>query len=386
MTTVTLRKALYVGCHLALALLSLALICATLLPLLRSDAWWIRIFDFPRIQFAVLIVLTLAGYVALRFWRGIRPWEYGLAVLATVALLWQLIAIAPYTVLYPKEMAKSTATDNANRISLLIYNVLADNREVPALLDLIRDTDPDVILLSEPNQWWLEQLAALEQDYPHTILQPQENTYGMLLYSRLELTEPEIRFLIEPDVPSLRSLVRLRSGKLVTLYGVHPRPPGLARDEDDNTEQEEESDEQEGEREDSDKRDAELMLHAKEIKKLGQVPVIVAGDFNDVAWSYTTHLFQRVGGMLDPRVGRGLYNTFDTRNRVLRYPLDHAFASEHFLLVELRRLPNIGSDHFPFLVVLDYDPDAALTNEEPQPDAADEQAADKAIDKGKSKD
>lgn len=31
----------------------------------------------------------------------------------------------------------------------------------------------------------------------------------------------------------------------------------------------------------------------------------------------------------------------------MRYPLDHVFASQHFFLVELRPLPDIGSDHFP---------------------------------------
>jgi endonuclease/exonuclease/phosphatase (EEP) superfamily protein YafD len=85
------------------------------------------------------------------------------------------------------------------------------------------------------------------------------------------------------------------------------------------------------------------------VKKLGDVPVIVAGDLNDVAWSRTTHLFQRTGGLLDPRVGRGFFNTFDTRSRLTRVPLDHVFASRHFLLVELRRLPDIGSDHFPII-------------------------------------
>jgi endonuclease/exonuclease/phosphatase (EEP) superfamily protein YafD len=377
--------ALHALCQLLLGLLALVLICVTLLPLLRSDAWWIRILDFPRIQFAVLIVLTLMGYIALRSWQGLRPWQYALAAGAGIALLWQLTAIAPYTAMYPKEMPASTAGDVTNRISLLIYNVLADNRQAQALLDLISDTDPDLILLSEPNQWWLEHLTSLKDDYPYTLLQPQENTYGMLLYSRLELVAPEIRFLIEQDVPSFRSDVRLRSGTLVTLYGIHPRPPGLPRDEDDNITQVKKSEQQQGEREDSDKRDAELMLVAKEVKKLGDVPVIVAGDFNDVAWSHTTHLFQRVGGMLDPRVGRGLYNTYDTRSRILRYPLDHAFASRHFGLAELRRLPDVGSDHLPFLVVFDYDPNAVKPEDKPKADAEDEQEASEAIKKGKAR-
>ncbi|SDB24901.1 Uncharacterized conserved protein YafD, endonuclease/exonuclease/phosphatase (EEP) superfamily [Desulfonatronum thiosulfatophilum] len=369
-------KALHFFCRVALGLLSLALVFGTAVPLLRSDAWWIRIFDFPRIQIAVLIGLTLAGYAALRYFGRLRPWEHALAAVVGLALVWQLISIAPYTALYPTQMSDSRAEDDSNRISLLVYNVLYDNREVGALRDLIRKTDPDLILLSEPTQWWLEQLDGLEDDYPYTIRQPQENHYGKLLYSRLELVDPEIRFLIEPEIPSLRSQVRLRSGTLVTLYGVHPRPPGLKRHDEG----------EDGEREDSDMRDAELLLVAKEVKKLGDVPVIVAGDFNDVAWSHTTHLFQRIGGLLDPRVGRGLFNTFDARSRLLRFPLDHVFASEHFRLVELRRLPDIGSDHFPFFVVLDYDPAASVAHEEPRPDAGDEQEAAEAIDKGKSND
>lgn len=371
-------KTFHFFCHIVLGLLSLVLVFFTVIPLLRNDAWWIRIFDFPRIQIAVLIGLTLAGYAALHYWRRLRSWEYLPAGLGGLALVWQLISIAPYTVIYPKEMSDSRGEDDSNRISLLIYNVLSDNRKVAALQELIREKDPDLILLSETTQWWLEQLEGLEDNYPYTLLQPQENNYGMLLYSRLELVNPEIRFLIESEVPSLRSQVRLPSGTLVTLYGVHPRPPGLSLPEEEVDEGEED------ERADSDKRDAELMLVAKEVKKLGDVPVIVAGDFNDVAWSHTTHLFQRIGGLLDPRVGRGLLNTFDTRSRLLRYPLDHAFASRHFLLVDLLRLPDIGSDHFPLLVSLDYDPDTLKSNEEPQSDAGDEQEAEEAIDKGQS--
>lgn len=354
-------------------LLAIALICATALPLLHSNAWWIRVFDFPRIQLAVLIGLTIAGYVVLHFWQRLRPWEYVLAALVAVSLVWQLIAIAPYTALYPKEMATSQDRGDANRISLLVYNVLSDNREVDALRELVRETDPDIILLTEPDDWWLEQLKGLEEDYPYTLLQPQGNHYGMLLYSRLELVDPEVRFLVESEIPSMRTRVRLRSGELITLYGLHPRPPGLDPPHD-----------SQDEREDSDMRDAELMLVAEEVKQAGDVPVIVAGDFNDVAWSHTTHLFQRVGGMLDPRVGRGLLNTFDTKSRFMRYPLDHSFASRHFLLNELVRQPDIGSDHFPLLVVFDYDPAVAGKNEEPEENAGDDEESEEAIEEGSS--
>jgi len=372
--------------RIAVALLSVALVFGTAVTLLRSDAWWVRIFDFPRIQIAVLIMLMLACYVALRVYGHLRIGEYALAAALTIALVWQVVSIAPYTTLYPRQMSDSHAQSDSNRISILIYNVLHDNREVAALRELIRTENPDLILLSEPTQWWLEQLEGLEDGYPHTVFQPQDNHYGKLLYSRLELVNPEIRFLIDPEIPSIRSQVRLRSGTLVTLYGVHPRPPGLKRPDDEQVRYVEEDAGQEDDnddREDSDMRDAELLLVARETGDLEDVPVIVAGDFNDVAWSYTTHLFQRISGLLDPRVGRGFINTFDTRSRLMRYPLDHVFASHHFLLVELRRLPDIGSDHFPMLVVLDYDPEASM-DEEPQPEAGDKQEADETIEEGKA--
>lgn len=91
-----------------------------------------------------------------------------------------------------------------------------------------------------------------------------------------------------------------------------------------------------------------------------------------------------MAGLLDPHIGRGLLNTFDTNNQFFRYPLAHTFASEHFLLMELRRLPDIGSDHFPLLVVLDYAANTSETNENPQQDAGDQEEADKAIDQEKS--
>ena len=121
-------------CRIALALFSLALVCSTAIPLIHTDQWWIRIFDFPRVQISVLMGLALAAYVALSFWRRMRIWEYALAAMVVLSLIWQLIAIAPYTAFYPKEMSESRQDNDSNRISLLIYNVRYDNREVKALL------------------------------------------------------------------------------------------------------------------------------------------------------------------------------------------------------------------------------------------------------------
>jgi endonuclease/exonuclease/phosphatase (EEP) superfamily protein YafD len=162
-----------------------------------------------------------------------------------------------------------------------------------------------------------------------------------------------VEFLVQDDIPSIHASFALPSGDRVWLHGLHPRPPEPIRDQD------------------STPRDAELVLVGRAIREAGSRPTVVAGDLNDVAWSPTTELFLRLSGLLDPRVGRGFYNSYHADHWLVRYPLDHVFHSHDFRLFELRTMPHIGSDHFPVLIGLCYEPAAAAQQAKPAAGASD---------------
>jgi endonuclease/exonuclease/phosphatase (EEP) superfamily protein YafD len=329
---------------LVLAVAGLAIV-ATALPLLRRDDWWVRSFDFPRLQVVALGMAALAGLLVLGLHGTVASVA---AALLTVALLLQAWRILPYTPFYPKQVRDAPAADPPRTLSFLVANVLMKNRRAEELLSIIRSRDPDLVLLLEPDAWWEAQCRALEEDWPVIVRRPLDNRYGMLLYSRLPLVDPAIRYLMKDGIPSMHAQVRLRSGDLVCLHCVHPEPPSPTEAPDSTT------------------RDAELLLVGREVRASGRVS-IVAGDLNDVAWSYRTTLFQRISGLLDPRRGRGMYNTFHARVPFFRFPLDHVFHSDRFELGALERLEAFGSDHFPIYVELVYRPEEADRQERPTP-------------------
>ncbi len=347
---------------IVLIVLALLLVFATALPLLRFDQWWIRVFDFPRAQISVAGIALLALYLC--FWDMHRIFETVVLGLLVLAVGYQVFKMLPYTELVPYQVLAAGSPSEDTSLKLLVANVLMGNRESKAFLNIVREYDPDIILTVETDQWWERALRTLEDSYPHTLKNPLDTTYGMLLYSRLEMIDPEIRFILKDSIPSMHMQVVLPSGAQVFMHFVHPDPP--------NPEYATETTE----------RDAELLIIGRETEKRNK-PTIIAGDFNDVAWSYTTALFQKASGLLDPRIGRGMYNSFNARNPLLRWPLDHVFHSDHFKLVRIERGPAWGSDHFPIFIELSLEPEAESEQDEPDTNHSEEELVEDKIEDGR---
>jgi len=344
-------------------ILAIIVIWLSFWSLIPRDEWWIRGADFPRLQILVL------GFIAfILFLLVDHPWNWLNQLLfigLMAALAYQLKMVLPYTFIWKKQVkqVKQDQLDPQRQISLVVSNVLTTNTKYHLLIEQIQIHQPDLVLTLETDQNWQNALSVIEADYPYRVPVPLDNLYGMHLYSKLELSETEVKFILSDEIPSIHTTVILRSGQPVQLYCLHPKPPSPT------------------EAKDSTLRDAELLIVGDQIKDLDE-SCIVMGDLNDVAWSRTTRLFQRISGLLDPRVGRHYVNTFHADYPFFRWSLDHVFHSTDFALVHMERLPHVGSDHFPVFLVLQTGRVFEHIQEELEQTDEDEQEAQKAIEEG----
>ncbi|PZX48645.1 endonuclease/exonuclease/phosphatase family protein [Algoriphagus chordae] len=312
--------------YILLRVFSAFFLFATFFPLVKLDYWWVRIFDYPRLQKLAIMLVLIACWIFIVSTES-SPEPYIWISALTLASLYLATKVWPFTPL-GKKMIETVPYSEEAGIHILVGNVYQYNKKFHKAVSLVKTVDPDLIFFVETDKAWEKGLSEIEEHYPTQIKLPMDNTYGLLLYTRMEIVRQEINYLIDDEIPSLEIDLKLRNGEIITIYAIHPTPPVP------------------GENDDSTERDAEILLVGKKSKENSK-PSLVIGDLNDVAWSYTTELFLKNSEMADPRRGRGLFNTFHAKVPLFRWPLDHIFLSEHFGLASLKVQSAIGSDHFP---------------------------------------
>ncbi len=312
-----------------LRLWSVALIIGGLIPFMREQTWWLRAWTYARLQ-----MLFLCGCTAIIVWTVLgrevvsNQIIFGGLVMTALGCLWDLL---PFTKVWRRQTRDLVNHEPHVSIRLMVGNVLMENTQFEEYLSQIRAVAPDLILLIETDEIWREKLKGLETEYPHNYALPLPDFNGLMFYSRFPMLESRERYLVQDHIPSLTFKLDMGLRSPVHFYGLHPRPP---RPRDDPADM-----------------DKELHFIANEVGHIGE-PVIVTGDLNDVGWSSTTKKFLRLSGLFDPRHGRGLFNSYNAKNPLVRWPLDHVFHSRHFSLIDMKRLKAFGSDHFPLLITL----------------------------------
>ncbi len=316
---------------------ALIVLAVTLLPELDVTWWWVRAMDVPRVQIVFVATGLLAVALVMPEWPVLGMLALG------VAILWQAWKIRPYTPLTTKQV--QLAENAPDEITCLGWNVLMENTDYAAARDLIARESPDVILLMETDQAWVDALEPVLETYETVVRHPKDNHYGLIFATRLQVKEARVVYLTGDDTPTLLAHMQTPDGTAFRYVGLHPRPPLPGTD--------------------SDFRDKQ-MLYAARFARKSTLPIVAMGDFNAAAWSRASRHFKQVGEFLDPRVGRGLVASFDARSRLLRCPIDQLYITPDIAVTGFHRGPHIGSDHFPMFATMRMDaPLAARLNRAP---------------------
>ncbi|TVV77343.1 endonuclease/exonuclease/phosphatase family protein [Sphingomonas solaris] len=318
-----------------LAVLALA---ETLVSLIHSNQWWIQILNFPR-----LLTLIVIGVIALGCAAFARAQRWGAVLVPVLAIAagLQFWRIYPYVPLAAIEVVEASALSNIQAGSCfkaLGLNVFQDNRQYGRTIRLIEREQPDILLLMETDGRWVKALAPVLKRYPHRLLRPIDNTYGLVFASKLPVRSARTENVTDQNTPTVYAELTTRDGQPFDYIGLHPRPPLPGQD--------------------TDLRDRKIEHAALRIAG-HRLPAMAMGDFNDVAWSRTTQLFKQVGGYLDPRIGRGSYPSFPAKYAPVGWPLDQMFVSRDFAIRSLHILENVGADHRPLMAELCLTPEAA---------------------------
>jgi endonuclease/exonuclease/phosphatase (EEP) superfamily protein YafD len=294
--------------------------------------------DYFRLQlFFVLMALLIANILLFDQLSTIELWSMGMV---SLAMIHHAVVIFPFI-----PFKKKVLSESKHPISLLSVNVLQKNNNYEALLQLIEEVKPHLLLTMESNQDWEEALQKLPIPFPYSHKIAKENRYGMHLYSRLEVLNSQEHKLISNKFPSIEATIKDENNEVFTFWGVHPPPPSPT------------------EAPSSKQKDGEFMMLAKEIKTK-DVPVLVAGDFNSVCWSRSSKRFAKFSGLKDARLGRGFHSTFPVKPKIFRFPIDLLFHSNKIVIQKLETLSDIGSDHLPLLSIFSVIPTKKAMNNE----------------------
>lgn len=328
-------------------------------PATRNPHWFFRTADFVRLQSLLFQIVLLL--ILLFTEETFTTFTWVLVVALGISMIYQFIKVIPYSSLYPRK--KSNHTSNG-KVSILAGNVLQTNNQYSDFILEINRFNPDLVLVMETNKDWENSLSEIEKQYPYSVKVPLENFYGMHLYSKVELENIEVKFQIEEDKPSIFFEYPLEDNPPIFFCCLHPAPPSPT------------------ENETAKERNAELLLTGKQIRNK-EMPAVVCGDMNDVVWSRTTRLFKKVTGMIDPRVGRGFFSTYNAKYFFLRFPLDHLFHTKDLFVGKMVRSNSFGSDHFAMYYEIHHKKNIS-TPQNPKLDKEEKEEVNELIEEGKN--
>ncbi len=287
----------------------------SLLGLLGRFYWTLDLFSHFRVQY-LQVALLLAGTC---LW--VRRNRCALALI--------LLAAFNYLFIFPLYMGRPDAADE-KPIRAMLMNLNASNGNTYEVLSCISNASPDLIVLEEVTPDWAFELSKLAETYPHHIMEPRTDCFGIMLLSKYPLKNDQIVQIGDAGVPSIVADVYFPGGE-VTVIGTHPLPPTSATY--------------------AKGRNFQL-TELPHLIKVQAHPVLLIGDLNVSPFSYWFRRLLSESDLKNSMKGFGFQPSWPAQTPWVRIPIDHVLHAPEISIHQRFVGRNVGSDHLP--VIIDF--------------------------------
>lgn len=294
---------------------------ASIVPHLFPNFWLTDIFSHFKLQYIVLLLVFLLP--ASLFLIKKRKFPVVFILVLLVLNSWFIVP------LYLQDHDSPEISEEI--FSILSLNLLASNTNYTEALELIREKDPDVVVLLELSPQWEKQMQVLNPLFPFRQMYPQTNNFGIGILSKKSMVSSATDFG-NGFPPSILSELRIY-GRTVSVLATHPVPP-VSQDM-------------------FEFRNCQLQ---EIVKFSNEQPgnFILVGDLNTSSYSEHFQELQEKGQLRDSRKGFGIASSWPTDLYILRTTLDHFLFKGEMQVIRRTTERSIGSDHLPVYLELGF--------------------------------
>jgi endonuclease/exonuclease/phosphatase (EEP) superfamily protein YafD len=243
------------------------------------------------------------------------------------AVLLTLLVSLNYAFILPFYFGKPAPSDGPI-VRAMLMNLNASNGNTEQVLTAIRIAAPDLLLLEEVTLKWEHELNVVRSDYPYQVSAIRNDPFGIMLLSKVPLSQTNVVQIGDAGVPSILATAHLPQGE-ISIIGTHPLPPisaGYSKHRNNQLE------------------GLPQVVHKREN------PLLLIGDLNTSPWSpYFTRLLKD-SGLKNSMKGFGFQPSWPVNNRFLRIPIDQILYSPEITVHRRAVGVNVGSDHLPVIV------------------------------------
>jgi endonuclease/exonuclease/phosphatase (EEP) superfamily protein YafD len=265
--------------------------------------------------FGQFILPALVGAVAIALLALVTA-RYTTALIAVAALLTNLLIVWPWV------QSPSPAAATGPTVKVLLFNVYYYNKRLDEAARIVRELNPDIVILQEVITRVRPGLDAMADAFPYRVESWLERPADALILSRFPMEDLAAELPVPKHRRPLGAAKVTIGERTLTLFAAHlSLPPWLHP------------------------RHSQM----DEIKEIAETvngrtgPRLLVGDFNASTWgAVITHA--RTFAALDVLTGAsGTWPTFLPRD--MGIPIDHMLASQEVTFVSRTLITIPGSDH-----------------------------------------